>query len=212
LPFAFRLSRYNRQLDISFEYFRRPTNSSSIATGFGIIPSYIHLTGNNMGNQVEREHLKSDLILPWVIVGMMLAMLAAYIIICHTVGERLQQPLPEAQRVLVRTILYVIAIVTFPLTNLLRHIQLRLNQTMPCSPATQGTVATAKSRYLATVIVSMSLVEVVGIFGLVMFMLGDGFNTLYIFTGLSALGLFLYQPKVSEYSEIIDAISAQNHE
>jgi len=45
-----------------------------------------------------------------------------------------------------------------------------------------------------------------------MFMLGDGFNTLYIFTGLSALGLFLYQPKVSEYSEIIDAISAQNHE
>ena len=165
-----------------------------------------------MGNQVEREHLKSDLILPWVIVGMMLAMLAAYIIICHTVGERLQQPLPEAQRVLVRTILYVIAIVTFPLTNLIRHIQLRLNQTMPYSPGTQGAVATAKSRYLVTVIVSMSLVEVVGIFGLVMFMLGDGFNTLYIFTGLSALGLFLYQPKVSEYSEIIDAISAQNHE
>ena len=165
-----------------------------------------------MGNQVEREHLKSDLILPWVIVGMMLAMLAAYIIICHTVGERLQQPLPEAQRVLVRTILYVIAIVTFPLTNLIRHIQLRLNQTMPCSPTTQGAVAAAKSRYLVTVIVSMSLVEVVGVFGLVMFMLGDGFNTLYIFTGLSALGLFLYQPKVSEYSEIIDAISAQNHE
>ncbi|MDD4906426.1 MAG: hypothetical protein PHD39_09750, partial [Methylobacter tundripaludum] len=68
-PFAFRHSRYNQQLDISFEYFRRPTNSNSIATGFGIIPSYIHLTGNNMGNQVEREHSKSDLILPWVIVG-----------------------------------------------------------------------------------------------------------------------------------------------
>jgi len=165
-----------------------------------------------MGNQVEREHLKSDLIPPWVIVGMMLAMLAAYIIICHILGERLQQPLPEAQRVLVRTILYVIAIVTFPLTNLIRHIQLRLNQTMPCSPATQGAVATAKSRYLVTVIVSMSLVEVVGIFGLVMFVLGDGFNTLYIFTGLSTLGLFLYRPKVDEYSEIIDAISAQNHE
>ena len=70
----------------------------------------------------------------------------------------------------------------------------------------------AKSRYLVTVIVSMALVEVVGVFGLVMFVLGDGFNTLYIFTGLSALGLFLYRPKVDEYSEIIDAISAQNHE
>ncbi|MDO9270134.1 MAG: hypothetical protein Q7T96_13595 [Methylobacter sp.] len=177
-----------------------------------------------MGNQVEREHLKSDLILPWVIVGMMLAMLAAYIIICHTLDEQLKQPLPEAQRVLLRTIFYVIAIVTFPLTNLIRHIQLRLNQTMPSSYASHGTVAVdctdaggraiaeAKIRYLVTIIVSMSLIEVIGIFGLVMFVLGDGFNTLHIFTGLSALGLFLYRPKIDEYSEIIDAISAQKHE
>jgi len=164
-----------------------------------------------MGNQVEREQLKSGLILPWVIVGMMLAMLAAYIIICHTLGEQLQQPLPEAQIVLVRTVLYAVAIVTFPLTNLIRHIQLRLNQTMP-RPQALDEVAVAKSRYLVTVIVSMSLIEVVGVFGLIMFILGDGFNTLYIFTGLSALGLFLYRPKADEYSEIIDAIAAQEHE
>ncbi|MDP3589114.1 MAG: hypothetical protein Q8R54_01060 [Methylobacter sp.] len=165
-----------------------------------------------MGNPVEREQLESDLILPWVIVGMMLVMLAAYVILCHVLGEQLQQPLPEGQRVLVRTVFYAVAIVTFPLTNLIRHIQLRLNQTMPCSDVTHGAAVTAKNRYLATVIVSMALVEVVGVFGLVMFVFGDGFNTLYIFTGLSALGLFLYRPKVDEYSEIIDAISAQNHE
>lgn len=163
-----------------------------------------------MGNQVECEQLKSGLTLPWVIVGMMLAMLAAYVILCHTLGEQLQQPLPEDQRVLIRTVFYAVAIVTFPLTNLIRHIQLRLNQTMPCDSAARGSIA--KSRYLVTIIVSMSLVEVVGILGLVMYMLGDGFNTLYIFTGLSALGLFLYRPKADEYSEIIEAISAQNHE
>ena len=163
-----------------------------------------------MGNQVEREQLKSDLILPWIIVGVMLAMLAAYIIICHTVGGQLQQPLPEAQRVLVRTVFYAVAIATFPLTNLIRHIQLRLNQTMPCADTAYGNVA--KSRYLVTVIVSMALVEVVGVFGLAMFLFGDGFNTLYIFTGLSALGLFLYRPKTDEYSEILKALTAQNHE
>ncbi|MFI3157387.1 MAG: hypothetical protein QX199_14660 [Methylococcaceae bacterium] len=165
-----------------------------------------------MGNPVEREQLKSDLVLPWLIVGIMLVMLAAYIIVCHTMGEQLQQPLPEARRVLIRTVFYAVAIVAFPLTNLIRHIQLRLNQTMPCSPATQGAVATAKSRYLVTVIVSMSLIEAVGVFGLIMFVLGDGFNTLHIFTGLSALGLFLYRPKADEYSEIIEAITAQKHE
>jgi hypothetical protein len=77
---------------------------------------------------------------------------------------------------------------------------------------THVAVAEAKRRYLTTVIVSMALVEVVGIFGLVMFVLGDGFNTLYIFTGLSALGLFLYRPKADEFSEIIAAIAAQQHE
>ncbi|WP_432743402.1 hypothetical protein ABXJ76_01410 [Methylobacter sp. G7] len=165
-----------------------------------------------MNNPLNREHLKSDLVLPWVIVGMMFTMLAAYIIVCHTIGEQLRQPLPEAQRVLIRTVLYIVAIATFPLTNLIRHIQLRLNQTMPHAHATQGAVALAKNRYLATVIVSMSLIEVVGVFGLLMFVLGDGFNTLYIFTGLSALGLFLYRPKLDEYAEIINAITVQHHE
>jgi hypothetical protein len=177
----------------------------STATGFGIIGICIHLSGNKMQGQVEREQLKSDLILPWVVVGVMLAMLAAYVIVCHVIGEQLQRPLPEDQRVLVRSILYVVAIVTFPMTNLIRHIQLRLNQTMPGDNP-------AKSRYLVTVIVSMSLIEIVGIFGFVMFILGDGFNTLYIFTGLSALGLFLYRPKPDEYVEIIEAMAEKKHE
>jgi hypothetical protein len=142
----------------------------------------------------------------------MLVMLTAYVVICHTVGAQLQQPLPEAQRVMLRTVLYAVAIMTFPLTNLIRHIQLRLNQTMPRPQAQRDPVIVAKSRYLTTVIVSMSLIEVVGILGLVMFILGDGFNTLYIFTGLSALGMFLYRPKTDEYLAITDAIAAQKHE
>lgn len=163
-----------------------------------------------MGNPIERDQLKSDLVLPWAMVCMMFVMLAAYIIVCHILGEQLQQPLPETQRVIARTSFYMLAIVTFPLTNLIRHIQLRLNQTMPCSRVEYAVVA--KSRYLKTIIVSMSLIEVVGIFGLLMFIWGDNFNTLYIFTGLSALGLFLYRPKVDEYVEIINAIAAQKNE
>lgn len=179
--------------------------------GFGIISTTIHCTGNSMGNQVEHNPIKSGLTLPWIIAGMMLAMLAAYVVICHNWGDQLQQPLPEDRRVLIRTVLYMVAIVTFPLTNLIRHVQIRLNETMP-RPSSSHPEAVAKSRYLVTVIVSMALVEAVGVFGLVMFMLGDGFNTLYIFTGLSALGLFLYRPKADEYAGIIDAITAQEHE
>jgi hypothetical protein len=158
-----------------------------------------------MLGRVEREQSKSDLILPWMVVVMMLVMLVAYVVVCHLFGEQLQQPLPQNQRELIRTILYAIAIVTFPLTNLIRHIQLRLNQTMPGDTP-------SKSRYLLTVTVSMVLIESVGIFGFIMFILGDDFNTLYIFTGLSALGMFLYRPKLDEYYDIIEARNARKHE
>lgn len=142
---------------------------------------------------------KNDLLPHWIIVGMMLVTLVIYLVICHQFGHELQEPIPETQRIFIRTIFYAIAIGTFPITNLIRHIQLRLNQTMPGNKP-------AKSRYLLTVIVSMALVEGIGVLGFVMFMLGDDFNTLYIFLGLSALGLYLYRPKQDEYSKIVEAL------
>ena len=160
-----------------------------------------------MPGQLEPEQLKSDLILPTVVQGIMLALLITYIIVCFIFGDQIQQPLPEAQRVLIRTLLYIAAIATLPLTNLLRYIQLRLNQTMPFANAAPR--LEAKKRYLVTIIVSMSLIESVGIFGFVMFILGDNFNTLFIFSGLSALGLFLYRPKVNEYAAIVEALTTE---
>jgi hypothetical protein len=143
---------------------------------------------------------KNELSLHWVVVGMILVTLIIYLSICHQFGHELQEPLPEARRIVIRTVFYAIAIVALPITNLIRHIQLRLNQTMPGRKS-------AKSRYLLTVIVSMLLVEGVGVLGFVIFMLGDDFNTLYIFTGLSALGLYLYRPKQDEYIAIVTALA-----
>jgi hypothetical protein len=58
----------------------------------------------------------------------------------------------------------------------------------------------------------MTLMESVGVLGVIMFLLGDGYNTLYILTGLSALGLFLYRPKQAEYARIIEALAAPKNE
>ena len=145
---------------------------------------------------------KNELFPHWIVVGLMLLTLMVYLLICHLFGHALQEPLPEERRVFIRSVFYVIAIVAFPVTNLIRHIQLRLNQTMPGNRS-------AKSRYLLTVIVSMTLVESVGVLGFVMFMLGDDFNTLYIFLGLSALGLYLYRPKIEEYQQIVAALTSK---
>jgi hypothetical protein len=163
-----------------------------------------------MYNPIDHESLKSDLKLPHLIVGIMLVMLVTYLIICFTFATELQEPLPEITRVKIRTALYIVAIVSFPMTNLLRHIQLRLNQTMPLTQLAYR--AEAKKRYLLTVIVSMTLMETIGAFGFVLFMLGDGRNNLLIFIGLSALGMFLYRPKLHEYSQIVESLAIKNHE
>ncbi|MDO9161415.1 MAG: hypothetical protein Q8N35_02505 [Methylococcaceae bacterium] len=157
-----------------------------------------------MRQQSETKSPASDLTMHWLVVGFMAALLLGYIVFCHTPqGAALQQPLAEHERILLRTILYVAAIVTMPITNLIRHIQLRLNQTMPGNKS-------AKSRYLLTVIVSMTLIESIGAYGLIMYLLGDGYNTLHIFIIVSALGMYLYRPKVSEYESIVEALAEQS--
>jgi len=151
----------------------------------------------------EYKRLKEELTLHWVIVAVMVSMLFMYNLICHFMGAEIQISMAEEQRVFIRTILYVVTIAVFPLTNLLRHILLRLNQTMPGDNP-------AKNRYLMTTIVTLASIEIVGVFGFVMFVLGDGYNTLYIFTTLGALGIFLHRPREQEYKQIIAALKYQN--
>lgn len=145
------------------------------------------------------KQLKADLTIPWVIAGMMLTMLLSYNVICHVLGNEIQIVIAEEQRILIRSVFYLFAIILFPVVNLLRHIMVRLNQTMP------GTNP-AKNRYLITIIITLCAIEIVGVLGLIMYILGDGYNTLYIFTVLAVLGVFLQRPKIEEYQSIIDAL------
>lgn len=145
----------------------------------------------------------AELIPHWLVCAALLAILIAYIVVCQVWGSDIRLNLEESQRVLIRSILYGLTIILFPLVKLLRHILLRLNQTMPGNK-------TANQRYLMTVIVSVSLIETTGAFGFLMYVLGDDFNTLYIFSLLAALGIFLHKPKLDEYQAIYDALNRKN--
>lgn len=150
----------------------------------------------------EQKKSSSDLTWHWVITGIMLSMVIAYNVTSHFAGSTIQINITEEQRIFIRTVFYGISIILFPIANLLRHILLRLNQTIPGD-------STAKSRYLITIIMTMSLIGIVSICGFVMFILGDGYNTLYIFSLLGTLGIYLHKPKQEEYQQIIDALRIQ---
>lgn len=153
-----------------------------------------------MSSHHSLQHSSKDLKPHWTVAVLTLITVAAYLIFCHIADEQWRFDIPEDRRMLIRTVFYVLAIIGFPLTNLLRHIQLRLNQTMPGEKP-------ARQRYLLTVIVSMGLAESVALMGLTMYLLGDDYNTLYIFTVLSVLAVYLYRPKADEYRSILEALT-----
>ena len=153
----------------------------------------------------QSEYSKDNLNRHWFIVIAMSFTVISYVFVCHYFGQQMQIELEVSQRVLIRTVFYAIAIALFPLTSLLRHILLRLNQTMPGDNP-------ARNRYFVTVMVTQVMIEAVAIFGLVMFVLGDNYNTLYIFSAMGALGIFLHRPKMDEYQAIIVALSNKSNE
>ncbi len=150
---------------------------------------------------ISEQEIQSDLLFAGVIRALALMSLVAMVAICHIYAEQIQLGFELQERVVLRTILYVVAILSFPVMKFIRHVLLRLNQSGDGDKS-------AKMRYLSTIIVSMMIAESIGIYGLLMYILGDSFNTLYIFVGLSALAMFLYQPKKEEYISIVQALDA----
>jgi O-antigen/teichoic acid export membrane protein len=147
--------------------------------------------------------LKSPIFLPWLMTSSVITLLSVSIFLAHF--YHFQNSLIEHERIIWRTSFYILTILLLPLTNLLRHIFLRLNQTMPLLD-NADLEKTIKTRYILTVSVSMLLILIISSFGSVMFYLGDGFNTLHIFNMVAGLGIFLYRPKLNEYQQIQNAL------
>ncbi len=152
-------------------------------------------------NQFSR---KNELLGCWVITGLAVCLLGVYLAVALMWGATFQTEysLQEGDRILVRTVCYALAIIGFPMTNLIRHMQLRLNQTMPG-------VRTAQQRYQTTIIVSMTLVQSNALLGVMLYCLGDGRNSLSILLGMSGLAIYLYRPKYPEYQAIKVALEAE---
>jgi hypothetical protein len=155
----------------------------------------------------DKEAIEKGLRILWVIWVAMFGSLLIYVFICHQLGENMRPTgHPDFPLGLLKNILYIVALVTLVGTHFIRKLMLasRLGSS-EARPSKTGVASVAPSfvaRYTAALIVSLALSESIGIYGLVLFLLGDNFQALYIFIGISAAAMFFYRPKREELESL----------
>ncbi|OGP55997.1 MAG: hypothetical protein A2Y65_03700 [Deltaproteobacteria bacterium RBG_13_52_11] len=150
----------------------------------------------------ERGAINKGMRTLWLIWAAMLGSLLIYIFICHQLGEGFKSAEESDVPIdLLRNIFFGVAAAELIMSYYLRRFMLkgRLSAVIRSSPLNQPPFV---GQYTAAVIISIALSESIGIYGLVLFVLGGGFKILYTFIVVSALAMVFYRPKREELERL----------
>jgi F0F1-type ATP synthase membrane subunit c/vacuolar-type H+-ATPase subunit K len=159
----------------------------------------------------EKEAINKGMQTLWFIWAAMLGSLIIYIFVCHQLGEEIRRGFGESAfpLELFRNILYGVVAAELIISYYLRKFMLRGQ-----SSATEAGIARRSStlnqppfvgQYTVVVIISFAISESIGIYGLMLFLLGGDFKTLYTFIVVTALAMVFYRPKRQELERLAAA-------
>jgi hypothetical protein len=163
----------------------------------------------------EEEAIDKGMVTLWVIWAAMLGSLLLYIFICHQPGvgfksaEGFDVPLG-----LLRSILFGMSAVALFIAYFMKRFVLSarsgLSKSKPVEHMVRWNAPPLFAKYATAVIISLALSESIGIYGFVLFLLGDSFQTLYTFMVVSALAMLFYRPKREELVKLAMAYSKRD--
>jgi len=163
--------------------------------------------------ETDKEHIEKSFLILRIIWAAMLGTLIIYLFICYQFGDQIRQPSgSQFPLATLRNILYGVAAVTLMLSHFLRRFMLT-RRSGNCRPTSmkfpsQSDISPILGKYATALIVSLALSESIGIYGLVLFLLGDNYQTLYIFAGISAIAMFFYRPQKEELEQLIRSMQS----
>jgi hypothetical protein len=155
----------------------------------------------------EKEAVNKGMITLWVIWAAMLGSLLLYIFICYQAGigfkgvEGSDFPIGLLRKILAGMGVVVVLVVYFMRRSILSG-KNRIPQPKPVERTAGWNTIPFVAKYVAAVIVSLAMSESIGIYGFVLFLLGDSFQTLYTFIAVSALAMIFYRPKREELEKL----------
>jgi F0F1-type ATP synthase membrane subunit c/vacuolar-type H+-ATPase subunit K len=143
----------------------------------------------------------------WVIWAAMLGSLGIYIFVCFQLVEGvLGNERTEVPINLLRKILLGVVAAELIMSYYLRQFMLKdrssnagVNSARRSSTLNQPPLV---SHYTVAVIISLALADSIGVYGLVLFLLGDSLQVFYTFIGISALAMVFYRPRREELERL----------
>jgi len=153
-----------------------------------------------MAEAQEKDAIEKGMQTLWFIWAAMLGSLLIYVFLCYQLSETIRSSAGSDSFIeLFRNILFGVGAVTFFIAFFLRRTMLSVRAGLPKSKLN---AAPFVPKYATAVIVSLALSEGIGIYGFVLFLLGDSFQTLYTFIAVSALAMVFYRPKRVELERL----------
>jgi hypothetical protein len=162
---------------------------------------------------VDREIFFKEYRIAWVIWVTMVFSLCIYLLIGRYINDALRHSMENIE--VLRTALFAVSIVVLGIAFFLRRRMLGVTPaSMETDTFSSGTDVPPKTsgagKYVSSVIISLALCESVGIYGLVLFFVGDSSEILYTFIAISAAAMLYFRPKKEEMEALIMAVERKN--
>jgi hypothetical protein len=161
------------------------------------------LMGKSEGN--GKDVLRKGMHGIWVIWTVMLGSIAIYIIVCHLMAGRIDGNIGSnfPSRSL-NYILYIISAVELVFGYWVRKVLLRARSGRQNRIVARGAsdLTIALEKYKRALILSLSIAESIGIYGVILFFMSRNFQSLYIFVLTSAIVMLIYRPKLKEIKKL----------
>jgi len=147
----------------------------------------------------------------WIIWAAMFGSLAVIVIACYAMSDTLKLfALQDFSISLARNILLAVSAVLFVMTGNIRRFQMHgksIAQRIARRNRSESDINLILLKYMSVMIISLMLSEIIGIFGLLLFLLGQDFSSLYIFVAFSAVSMLINCPKSKEVQNILEKMN-----
>lgn len=124
----------------------------------------------------------------------MLMSLVIYLFVGLYVGTNVQSSINEDSLDILRVIFYMLSFAILMATRVARRLILKGKRYYQAATLQTSSL----QRYLTAMIVALTMSETMGIFGLVLFLLGKNSIDLYLLVGVSAAAMIMYRPRKEE--------------